>query len=294
MQRKILLFGTSGQLGWELQRTLAPLGNVIGLDFPHIDLNDYNRVGDLVNEIKPNLIVNAAAYTNVDKAESESEKARNINSLAVMKMAEIANRLGIGIIHYSTDYVFDGTKNSPYIENDTTNPLNVYGATKLEGELFIQSISHAYWIFRTSWVYSNRIGGFVNKVLEWAHTRAIVHIVDDQISNPTWCRMLAETTALALSQGRYNITDWIIDTKGLYHVAGSGYCSRYDWAEEIIRNDSKKELQKIRELVPAKTIDFSTPAERPLFSAMNQDSFNKKFLINLPDWKYSLQLMNKI
>ncbi len=290
MFKKILLFGTQGQLGWELQRTLALLGPLVGLDYPQIDLSDYNSVPGWIEEVTPDLIVNAAAYTNVDKAESEPEKARAINALAVAKMAQTAARLGIGLVHYSTDYVFDGTKGTPYVENDSPNPLNVYGVTKLEGERAVQAEAAPYWVFRTSWVYSNRVGGFVNKVLQWAHNREVVRVVDDQISSPTWARLLAEATALALVQGRDDPLGWMKGTSGLYHLAGGGYCSRYEWAQEIIKNDPQPEKQVLRELLPAKTGEFPTPAQRPLFSGMSVSLYNNVFSAFLPTWVQSVNM----
>jgi dTDP-4-dehydrorhamnose reductase len=288
---KILLLGTQGQLGWELQRTLAPLGQVVGLDFPQIDLSDYKSVPQWIMDVKPDLIVNAAAYTNVDKAESEPDKARAINALAVAEVAKTASNLRIGLIHYSTDYVFDGAKGSPYIETDIPRPLNVYGRTKLEGEQAVRDESPNYWIFRTSWVYSNRVGGFVNKVLKWAHSQPVVRVVSDQVSGPTWCRMLAEVTALAISMGKSNLNGWMEGTSGLYHLAGGGYASRYEWAKAIIENDPQPDKKIIRELIPALSGDFPTPAQRPLFSALDCSHFENTLGLALPDWRYATWMM---
>ncbi|MEI8133284.1 MAG: dTDP-4-dehydrorhamnose reductase [Leptolinea sp.] len=290
---KILLIGTQGQLGWELVRTLAPLGQVVGLDFPQIDLCDYKNVRNLIGEVKPDLIVNAAAYTNVDKAESEPEKARTINALAVAEMANAASKLGIGLIHYSTDYVFDGAKGSPYVETDNPNPLNVYGATKLEGDEAVINNAKMFWIFRTSWVYSDRVGGFVNKVLEWAHTQEVMRVVSDQVSGPTWCRMLAEATSLAIVMGRKDLPEWMQSTTGLYHLAGGGYASRYEWAKAIIENDPQRQTQTVKDILPAKSADFPTPTRRPLFSALDCTLFADTFGIKLPDWGKALRLAFK-
>src|SRR5450830_988580 len=206
---KILQIGTNGQVGWELLRTCAPLGEVVALDYPDVDLSDYAGLRKLVNEVKPNIILNAAAYTNVDKAESEPEIARAINAIGPAVLAEEAKKINAVLVHYSTDYVFDGTKGSPYVETDATNPLNVYGQTKLEGEQAIAASGCANLVLRTSWVYSMRQGGFVTKVLQWARTQEVMRVVDDQISSPTSARMLAEITALILAQGRDDVVGYL-------------------------------------------------------------------------------------
>ncbi|MEA4907961.1 MAG: dTDP-4-dehydrorhamnose reductase, partial [Anaerolineaceae bacterium] len=258
---KILLFGTQGQLGWELQRSLAPLGQVVGLDYPQIDLSKDQSVLPLVMDIKPDLIINAAAYTNVDKAEKEADKARAINVLAVAEMARAASKLGIGLIHYSTDYVFDGAKGSLYTETDDPHPLSVYGATKLDGEEAVIQEAKWYWIFRTSWVYSNRTGGFVNKVMEWAHSQKVMRVVSDQVGNPTWCRMLAGATTCVLSMAKGDYNNWIRETTGRYHLAGGGWTSRYEWARAILELDPDRSKQVVEEILPAQTSDFPTPAQ---------------------------------
>ena len=192
---KILLLGNTGQVGWELNRTLLTLGELTALDYPQVNMADPDSIRSLVQEIKPKIIVNATAYTDVDKAESEPELAMAINGTGPGILAEEAKKIGAALIHYSTDYVFNGTKGSPYTEEDQPNPINVYGETKLAGEKTIQEVGGTYLIFRTSWVYSLRRPCFVTKVLEWAKTQEVLHIVDDQISSPTWARTLAEATA---------------------------------------------------------------------------------------------------
>jgi len=199
--KKILQIGTIGQLGWELLRTCAPLGEVVALDYPDVDLSDSDGLRELVRSIKPDIIINAAAYTNVDKAESEQEKARAINAIGPGVLAEEAKKIDATLIHYSTDYVFDGTKFSPYVETDQPNPINIYGQTKLEGEQLIAVSGCAYLILRSTWIYSKR-SGFVAKVLEWARTQDIIRIVDDQISSPTPARLMAEITASLVSKNR--------------------------------------------------------------------------------------------
>jgi len=287
---RILLIGKFGQLGWELQRCLAPLGDVVAYDYPEIDLGKPASLPSFVRRVNPQVIVNAAAYTNVDKAESEVELARQINAVAPGVLAEDANRLNAAFIHYSTDYVFDGRKGAPYVESDAPHPLNVYGKTKLEGEQAIQAAGGAYLILRTSWVYSMRQGGFVTKVLQWAREQEVLRVVDDQISSPTWARMLAEATALVLAQGRSEPVGYLREKAGLYHLAGSGACSRYEWAQAILELDPKKSEHKVRQLLPAKSSQFPTPAERPLVSMLDCGKFERTFYHNFPPWKYGLQL----
>jgi dTDP-4-dehydrorhamnose reductase len=288
--KKILQIGTKGQVGWELLRTCSPLGELIGLDYPTVDLSDSAGLRELIRNTKPDIIINAAAYTNVDKAELEPELARAINAIGPGVLAEEAKKINAVLVHYSTDYVFDGTKGSPYIETDITNPLNIYGQTKLEGEQAIQSVGGAYLILRTSWVYSMRQGGFVSKVLQWARQQEVLRVVDDQISGPTWARMLAEATALVLAKGRDDQAGYISEKAGLYHLAGSGACSRYEWAQAILELDPKKSEQKVRQLLPAKSSQFPTPAERPLVSVLDCRKFAQVFGLQLPRWQKGLQL----
>jgi len=288
--KKILQIGTNGQVGWELLRTCSPLGELIGLDYPAVDLSDSAGLRELVRNTKPDIIINAAAYTNVDKAEIEPELARAINAIGPGVLAEEAKKINAVFVHYSTDYVFDGTKGSPYIETDITNPLNVYGKTKLEGEQAIQAVGGAYLILRTSWVYSMRQGGFVTKVLQWAREQEVLRVVDDQISGPTWARLLAEVTALILAQGRDDPAGYIRQKAGLYHLAGSGSSSRFEWAQEILELDPQKSEQKVRELLPAKSSEFPTPAERPLVSVLECGRFERTFGLQLPAWQEALQL----
>ncbi len=256
---KIVLLGKNGQLGWELQRTLAPLGEVIALDFPEIDLLQIDQTCKMVRQIRPDVIVNATAYTAVDQAESEAELAMAINGLAPGKLAQTAAELGAVFIHYSTDYVFDGKKGSAYLESDAPNPLSVYGSSKLAGEQAIAEVDSDYLILRTSWVYSLRRDSFVTKVLSWARQKQTLRVVTDQVSNPTWARMLAETTGLLLAKGSPDIRCWVDERKGLYHLAGSGYASRYEWAQAILQHDPRRVEQIIEELQPALTAGIPHP-----------------------------------
>jgi len=290
-QRKILLIGKTGQLGWELQRCLPTLGQVVALDYPEIDLAHPETLRELIQTIAPQLIINAAAYTNVDKAESEGDLAWQINAVAPGIMAEEAKKLKAPFIHYSTDFVFDGTKGSPYVEGDTPHPLDEYGRTKLGGEVSTRSASESYLILRTAWVYSLRQGGFVNKVLQWSRQQKTLKVVDDQISNPTWCRTLAEASAQVIAQAQEDWYGFFKARAGLYHLAGGGYASRYEWAKTVLELDPGRSEQTVEAVLPAKTSDFPSPAERPLFSALDCTLFAQTFGIELPDWKRSMALL---
>jgi dTDP-4-dehydrorhamnose reductase len=282
----LLLLGNTGQLGWELQRTLQPLGVVVALDYPDINMANATSIRKVVREHCPEVIVNATAYTAVDKAESESELAEAINGLGPGVLAEEARKLNAVLVHYSTDYVFDGTKGAPYVETDLPHPLNVYGESKLAGEQAIQSLDGNYLIFRTAWVYSTRRDSFVTKVLQLGRQNETLHMVTDQVSNPTWARMLAEITAQILILGN----DYIRERAGSYHLAGDGYASRLEWAHKVLEFDPHRETQVCKEILPALTNDFPTPAQRPLFSALNCDKFAATFGLRLPPWEAALRM----
>jgi dTDP-4-dehydrorhamnose reductase len=287
---KLLLLGNTGQLGWELQRTLQPLGVVVGLDYPEVNMADAASIRKTVRECRPEVIINATAFTAVDKAEGEPELAEAINGSGPGVLAEEARRLNAVLVHYSTDYVFDGTKGTPYVESDLPHPLNVYGESKLAGERAIQSVDGKSLIFRTAWVYSLRRDSFVSKVLGWARRNETLRVVDDQVSNPTWARVLAEATALILARAGDNFLPWLAERKGLYHLAGDGFASRYAWAQEILKLDPRKQEQRVKQLLPARSLDFPTPAQRPLFSAMECQKFEQVFDLRLPAWGAALEL----
>lgn len=287
----ILLLGKNGQLGWELQRTLAPLGNVTAIDYDEVDFSDAVKLRQAVRSFAPQIIVNAAAYTDVDRAEAEKDRCFAINSAAPAILAEEAKQRGAVFIHYSTDYVFDGTKGAPYVEADKPNPLNVYGASKFSGEQAVSSVDGAYLILRTAWVYSRRgQNNFVNKVLEWSQQKPVLRIVDDQISNPTWARFLAETTALVLMGARSKPTGWLAERQGLYHLAGGGHASRYDWASAILELSREPSGKSKPELQRASTSEYPTPARRPLFSALDSSRFAETFGLRVVEWRDALRL----
>jgi dTDP-4-dehydrorhamnose reductase len=288
LNTRILLFGKNGHLGWELHRSLLPLGEVIALGREELDLVDRDGLATKIQDVQPDVIINAAAYTNVDKAESEPEQARNINALAPAVMAEEAKRSGALLIHYSTDYVFDGTKGEPYTERDEPNPINVYGMSKLEGEEAIRAADGANLILRTSWVYGLRKPSFVTKVLEWARAQEIVKVVDDQIGSPTWCRMLAEKTFAILELPEQDLTSARSGTAGTFHIAGLGATSRHAWAQAILESDPNPEQRIARKIVRANSHEFKTAASRPPNSALDCGVIQDIFNLALPDWKTSL------
>jgi dTDP-4-dehydrorhamnose reductase len=287
---KILLLGKIGQLGYELQRTLASLGEVTALDYPEIDFSTPAALTAQVVTIKPDIIVNAVAYTNVDKAEAESELANAINGEACAVLAKAANQINAGLVHFSTDFVFDGAKGGSYFESDSVNPLNTYGKSKLLGEQAIQEFGRNYLILRTSWLYSLRRETYVMKVLRWAHTQARMRVVTDQTGSPTSARMLAEITALALAMVKEGGIHWLEARQGVYHLAGDGAASRFEFAQTILQLDPKREEQVVKELLPAKSDEFPTPARRPADTSLNCDKFEQAFSLRMPPWQEALRL----
>ncbi|HSJ89977.1 MAG TPA: dTDP-4-dehydrorhamnose reductase [Anaerolineales bacterium] len=283
---KILLFGAMGQLGTELQRTLSQHGELFPFDIHNLNLENTAAVRETIHGVSPEVIVNASAYTLVDQAESEAEKAFMVNGNIPGLFADEAAKLNAFLVHYSTDYVFDGSKGALYLEGDQTNPLGVYGKSKLAGEEAVRAGKASYLILRTSWVYSRNRNSFVTKVLEWARKQETLRIVSDQVSNPTWARTLADVTAQLLGKG----LDSLVEHCGLYHVAGDGYASRLEWARKILELDPNKQEHKVKELLPALTSDFPTPAQRPLFSALDCSLFQSTFDIALPKWEDALAL----
>jgi dTDP-4-dehydrorhamnose reductase len=266
------------------------LGNVVALDRADLDLCDLDAIQKTLRNIKPSLIVNASAYTDVDGAETNPELARTINALAPGVMAEMSRKLGAVLVHYSTDYVFDGRANTPHTEMEPPNPLNMYGKSKLEGEEHIKQAADAYLILRTSWVYSLRGNSFVNKVLAWSRKNSTLRIVDDQVSGPTWARLLAEITTVLLAQNQANRYERIREQSGIYHLAGSGYASRYEWAKQILANDPRRAEQTVQTVEPGRSTDFPTPATRPLFSALDCSRFEATFGLQLPSCDHTLEL----
>lgn len=289
---KIVLFGKNGQLGRELQPVLAPFGEVVAVDYQELDLRDASRAAleAFIRLHKPQAIVNASAYTAVDRAEQEQDLAFQVNSHAPGLMAKLARELNSVFIHVSTDYVFDGALGRPYAETDTPNPLNVYGKSKLAGEQAIQKIGGAYLILRTSWVYGMGGDNFVTRILGWARKNPELRVVDDQVGNPTWARMLAEMIGHLLAKAGEAPFAFFEKNAGIYHLVGDGFVSRLEWARKILAFDPHREEQICKEILPALTSDFPTPARRPLFSALNCDLFAATFGLRLPAWEAGLRM----
>lgn len=286
----IVLLGKIGQLGWELHRDLQPLGKVIALDYPQIDFTRPAEVLSLIESLRPGLMINAVAYTNVDKAESEPELCDQINFRAVEQLAQQAARLRCGFVHISTDYVFDGTLTRPYTEEDPTHPLNHYGRSKLAGEQAVLANTSAGWVLRTAWLYSRRANDFVQRVLTWSRQQETLKIVDDQVGSPTWARLLSQIIALALAQAKGEFYDFIQQTSGMYHLAGNGAASRLEWVQKILELDPARGEQITRQILPAKTAEFPTPAQRPLYTALDCSKFERVFGLRLPPWDQALAL----
>ena len=283
---RILPLGENGQVGWELLRTLAPLGEVVAMGRAEADLSRPEQLRSVVRNVHPRVIVNAAAYTDVDRAESEPELAMAVNGNAPGILAEEAERNGAGLVHYSTDYVFDGEKREPYVETDLPNPINVYGRTKWAGEEAIRAVGGAYLILRTSWVYSLRGGGFVTRVLRLAREKDELRVVEDQVGSPTWARMLAEVTAHVIARGH----GYLDDRGGTYHLAGRGSASRLQWAKAILKVDPRRMEQVVKHVGPAGAQEFPSIARRPCFSALDSGCFEAAFGLGLPGWEASLGL----
>jgi len=290
---KILLFGKGGQVGWELQRSLAPLGEVIALDFDSTehcgDLTNLQGIAQTIRTIAPDVIVNAAAHTAVDKAESEPELARTINALAPGVIAQEAKRNNAWLIHYSTDYVFDGSGDKPWLETDPTGPLSVYGATKLEGEQLIEQSGCKRLIFRTSWVYAARGGNFAKTMLRLAQERDKLSVIDDQIGAPTGADLLADITAHAIRTAQQKP-----EVAGLYHLVASGETSWHGYANFVIEFARKtgvalKVTPEAIQAVP--TSAFPAPAKRPHNSRMSAEKLRRNFGVELPHWQFGVTRM---
>jgi dTDP-4-dehydrorhamnose reductase len=286
----ILIFGKNGQIGWELCRTMAPLGTIVGMDYPEIDLAEPDSICSAVRSVKPDIIVNAAAYTAVDKAESEPELAMAVNGTAPGIIAEEAGRIGAVLIHYSTDYVYNGEKRIPYVETDAANPLNVYGKTKLAGDLAVQSAGVTHLIFRTSWVYGRHGNNFLMTMLNLAREREEIKVVDDQIGAPTWSREIAEAAAQIVSRGIKDLKSFFAGHGGIYHMSAGGCGSWFDFAKGIFECDPNRRGHKLRRLLPISTKEFNSAAVRPAYSVLNNEKFFNTFGFRLADWQRQLQM----
>lgn len=280
---RILLTGINGQVGWELQRSLQPLGEVIALDRTGLDLSNPDRIREVVRSIKPSVICNPAAYTAVDKAETETDLAMTVNAMAPGILAEEARRHDALLIHYSTDYVFDGEKDSPYKEDDPTSPLGNYGRSKLAGEQAIQAIGCRHLIFRACWVYGLRGHNFLRTILRLAGERDQLRIVNDQFGMPTWSRMISDASAQALA--RYT------GQQGIYHLAAADSTSWHGFASEILSSAYKLGMiAKLPAVHPIASTDYPTPARRPPNSRLDSTRLAADFHLQLPDWHTQLLL----
>lgn len=287
----ILLFGKSGQVGWELQRSLAPLGNLIALDVHSNDCcGDFSNprgVAETVRKIKPDIIVNAAAYTAVDKAESEPELAQLVNASSVEAIAKAAGEINAWVIHYSTDYVFPGTGNTPWLETDATAPLNVYGMTKLAGEKALQKYCKKHLIFRTSWVYAGKGNNFAKTMLRLAKERTELSVINDQFGAPTGAELLADCTAQAIRVAVNNP-----DVAGLYHLVAEGVTTWYDYAALVFDEARKAGIYlAIEKLNAIPATAYSTPVQRPHNSCLNTEKFKQNFNLVLPPWDIGVKRM---
>lgn len=290
---KILLLGRGGQVGWELQRSLAPLGEVVALGHDSTDFcGDFTRpeaLAETVRALRPQVIVNAAAHTAVDRAESEPELARRINASSPGVLAREAERLGAWLVHYSTDYVFDGSGTRPWLETDTPAPLNVYGQTKLEGEQAIQAGCSRHLILRTSWVYASRGNNFAKTMLRLAQEREQLTVIDDQCGAPTGADLLADVTALALRdiQTRPSLA-------GLYHLSAAGHTTWHGYASHVIAQARalRPELPwKVQDIRPVASSAFQTAARRPHNSRLDIDRVQACFGVCLPRWQQGVDRM---
>lgn len=290
---KILLLGKNGQVGWELQRSLAPLGELIAMGSDDGDLTDLEGLAETVRVIAPDIIVNAAAHTAVDRAESEPELARLINARAPAVLAQEAKKLNAWLVHYSTDYVFEGSGDKPWLETDQTGPLSVYGQTKLEGEQLVRLSGCKYLIFRTSWVYGARGGNFAKTMLRLGQERDSLKVICDQIGAPTGADLLADVTAHAIRSAQQNP-----EVVGTYHLAASGETSWHGYASFVLdfARQAGVDLEVSHDSIEAvATSAFPTPAVRPHNSRLNTAKLQLTFGLTMPHWQTGVtRMLNEI
>lgn len=272
---KFLILGGKGQLGTRMADDLNAFGAYnYACDIDDVDICNYKQLKFLINDFQPNTIINCAAYNDVEAAEDDCEKAYDVNSKAPEYLAELANTISAKLVHYSTDYVFDGYANAPYREADETNPINIYGKSKLLGESAVEQIAKRYLLLRTSWLYSKGNRNFIGKFLAIAKDNPTLKVATNEISIPTSARLIVDITLKALEQ----------DLEGLYHLTNSGSCSRYDYAEFII-----KTLELKNTIVPCKKEDFSLNAQRPEYSVLDNRTIRRNLEIDIPDWQNDLE-----
>lgn len=283
---RILLIGCNGQVGWELVRTLAPLAEVVAVDHPGIDLADADSLRSWIGKVQPGVIVNAAAHTAVDKAESEPDRAQALNATGPGILAQAAQAAQAWLVHYSTDYVFDGTASAPYTESAEPNPLSTYGRSKLAGDEAIRRSGCNHLIFRLCWVYGARGHNFLRTMIGLAREREELRVVSDQFGSPTWSRMIAEATAQALA--RVLCSTGPDRFSGTYHLAASGHTTWHGFAESIVQA-LPEHGRKCRRVTPIRTSEYPLPAKRPAWSALDCTKLERTFGLRLPDWRESLR-----
>ena len=290
-QPKILVTGAAGQVGFELCRSLQGLGQVVAMDRRSLDMSDLDSLVRVIREINPGLIVNAAAYTAVDRAETDVAAAMLLNGRVPGVLAEEARRLGAALVHYSTDYVFDGVGDTPYSEGNTTNPINTYGETKLAGEQAIAQVGGKYLILRTSWVYGMRGKNFLRTMLKLAQERSELRVVGDQVGAPTWAVTIAALTANVATQvltRRFDDAAWWSENAGIYHLTASGATTWADFAEAIFRLTLQADARP--SVIHIGTDEYPTPAKRPRNSRLSNAKLGSVFSVYPPDWHDALQL----
>ncbi|MGB9067323.1 MAG: dTDP-4-dehydrorhamnose reductase [Candidatus Acidiferrales bacterium] len=304
MKPKILLTGRNGQIGAELKRLLADSSDLLALARQDLDLCDSENIRRTIRDFRPHLIINAAAYTGVDQAESDESAARAINAEAPVVIAEEAKQIGAGLIHYSTDYVFDGSKASPYSEDDPANPINVYGKTKLAGERGIQNVDGSYLIFRTAWVYGTRGKNFMLTILRLATTREELRVVADQIGAPTWSREIARATTTIITQEWQSCGGAFPFSKcrGIYHMTAGGQSNWWEFASNIVEQAQHAAHDNawltaatggrplvVKRISPVATTEYPTPARRPAYSILSNSRLTNVFGVQLSDWRPALR-----
>lgn len=289
---KILVTGRNGQVGYELERSLQVLGTIVAVDQEQMNLTDLDQVRAVIREVRPDLIVNPAAYTAVDQAEQEEALAMRINGEAPEVMAAEAKKIGAAMIHYSTDYVFDGAKSDPYTEDDVPCPVNAYGRSKLAGEQAVANAGIPHLILRTSWVYGARGRNFLLTVKRLAQERDELRIVNDQHGAPTWCRTIADTTAQILARltskrhGQALDDELLRECSGLYHLAAQGQTTWHGFAQTIVAHRS---VNRKPTVIPISTSEYPLPAQRPSNSVLSCERLTSRFC-RLPDWESALNL----
>lgn len=270
---KILITGANAQLAQEFKERCSGAYSLYSLTRQELDITNFQRVYEVIKDVKPKIVINCAAYNLVDKAESDRIEAYRVNTIGVANLAMACAEVRALLVHYSTDYVFDGEKEDFYTEEDAPNPLNEYGKSKLLGEIAVQQTMENYLIFRTSWVYGRGKQNFLHKLMQWVQSREYLKIACDEFSVPTFTKSIAEVTLKAIDKGLV----------GLYHFVNSGYASRYEWAKEYFR------LKGIKKLIyPAYRLDFNLPAKRPKWSVMSNNSISSILNIDIPHWQEAI------